>query len=342
MDKVEEKLESLGYTKEDIEEIINTYPISGIKTETLLKNITRNYNLLLDVGYSQDDIIKITKGLPSIYSITAENIKQKIESMEGLGYSKEEVLKIGKSLPGIYGYKIENIKQKIEYMESLGYSKEEVLKIGKRLPTIYSLSTDNLNRKIEHMKSLGYSKEEILKITKSQPEIYALSIENIKQKIKDIESLGYSKEEVLKMAKGLPAIYSLSIENIRQKIEYYDSIGLHDIAIIAPQNLMQSTELSYARYMFFLKEKHIAIDISNCAKLFAADKRFKRQYGIQKEELLQKYNYLENINRKKQCEDIVSLEKVTKDVSFNDAITGEEFLNKIENGRLPKEHEENR
>ena len=163
----------------------------------------------------------------------------------------------------------------------------------KGLPSIYSVSIENLKQKIEDMENLGYSREEVIKMTKGLPSIFGYSIENLKQKIEDMENLGYSRAEVIKMTKGLPSIYGLSIENMRQKIEFYDSIGLHSLAILAPKCLMQSTKLSYARYMFF-KEKSVSIDETNYAKLFASQKKFERQYGIPKEELLARYPYVQS------------------------------------------------
>ena len=76
-------------------------------------------------------------------------LKSKIEDMEKLGYSKEEIIKMTKRLPTIYGYSTDTLKQKIEDMEKLGYSKEEVIKITKSLSPIYSYSTDTLKQKIE-------------------------------------------------------------------------------------------------------------------------------------------------------------------------------------------------
>ena len=137
---------------------------------------------------------------------------------------------------------------------------------------------------------LGYSKEEVIKMTKSMPSIYGLSKENMKQKIEDIMVLGYSKEEVIKMTKSLPQIYSLSKENMKQKIDFYDSIGMHVLAVIDTKYLMQSVNLSYARYSFYM-DKGINIDIDNYRKLFIGQKNFEKSYGITKEELLKKYDY---------------------------------------------------
>ena len=56
---------------------------------------------------------------------------------------------------------------------------------------------------------------------------------------------------------------------------------------------MQSTKLSYARYMFY-KEKGITITEENYRKLFVGQKQFEKSYGMTKEELIKKYPYNEN------------------------------------------------
>ena len=254
---------NLGYTNEESKEILSTYPLNTYKPETLKKRIEEINMYMEKLGYSRAELIKVTKSLPTIYGLSIDNIRQKIEDMEKLGYSKAEVIKMTKNLPAIYGYSLENIKQKIE-----------------------------------DVKKLGYSKEEVIKMTKSLPAIYGLSIDNIKQKIEDMEKLGYSKEEVIKMTKNLPAIYSLNIDNIKQKIDFYDSIGLHELAINDTKQLMQSVSLSYARYMFY-KEKSIEITDRSYKKLFIGKKRFEKAYGITKEELLEKYDYQAYIQQKK-------------------------------------------
>ena len=212
-----------------------------------------------------------------------------------LGYSEKEYVKIVNTYP-IINMKPETLKKRVkenyDFLISLGYSKKEIIKMTKRVSAIYGYSIENIKQKIEDMEELGYSREEVIKMTKSMPAIYGYSIENIKQKIEDIEELGYSREEVIKMTIGLPTILGLSIENIKQKVEFYNYIGLCSLAVVDPKKLMQSTKLSYARYMFF-KEKGIVIDKINYNKLFANQKQFEKKYGLTKDEILQKYPYEE-------------------------------------------------
>ena len=297
MVNVKEYLISLGYSNESIEKILGNNSLTNFKEDTLLIHIKNNYNFFITFGYNHKDILKMTKTLPTLYGYSIENIKQKIEDLISLGYSKSDVIKMTKLLPALYSLSIENIKQKIEDLISLGYSKSDVIKMTKTLPALYSLSIENIKQKIDDLISLGYSCEDVIKMTKTLPTLFGLSIENIKQKIEDLISLGYSKNDVIKMTKTLPTLFGLSIENIKQKIEFYKEINLEFIMVCDTKNLMQSIDLTYARYVFF-KDKGIEINKNNYKKLFFDAKRFKKQYGIDKSTLLEKYNYQEYKEKK--------------------------------------------
>ena len=175
----------------------------------------------------------------------------------------------------------------------LGYTEEDY-EIIRNNYAVNQIKDETLIKKLKDnfafLLKMGYTKEEVIKMTKSLPQIYSYSIENMKQKIEDIISLGYTKEEVIKMTKILPAIYGFSIENMKQKIDFYDSIDMHELAVINPKQLMQSVNLSYARYSFY-KDRGIDIDMNNYRKLFDGQKRFEKAYGITKKELLEKYDY---------------------------------------------------
>ena len=253
-------LEKIGYDDNDIEKILYESNLVTLKYSTLLKKIEQNYIFFISVGYRKEDVIKMTKLLPSLYGLSIENIKQKIEDLMLLGYRKEDVIKMTKLLPTLYSYSIENIKQKIEDLISLGYSKEDVIKMTKLLPSLF-----------------------------------CLSIENMKQKIDDLISLGYDKEKVINMTQNLPSLYSYSIENIKQKIDFYKMINLDFIILEDTKKLMQSVDLTYARYMFF-KDEDIEVTRDNYRRLFYTAKIFEKQYGIDKSTLLEKYSYQEYIN----------------------------------------------
>ena len=113
---------------------------------------------------------------------------------------------------------------------------------------------------------------------------------------------GYSYEDVIIMTKKYPQLYSLSIENIREKIVFYDFIGISDLIVSRTKLLIQSVELSYARYML-LCEQGIVINMDNYTILFYGQKNFEKMFmrGISKVELMKVYNYKNNKQKDTLC-----------------------------------------
>ena len=193
-------------------------------------------------------------------------------------------------MPAIIGYNIESVKKRIEDIMSLGYNKNEVIKMIKTFPTIYGLNIDNLKKKIEDMVLLGYTKEEVIKISILCPAIYIMNFETIKNKLNVILDFDYSLKETLQIIKEFPYILASKEENIRQKLQFYKFIGLDKIVINKPKQLIQSVELSYARYMFYLS-KGVVITESNCKKLFMDQKQFKKIYKLDNNQLIKMFDY---------------------------------------------------
>ena len=151
------------------------------------------------------------------------------------------------------------------------------------------------------MYNIGYNDEEIDKILFDSNLVF-IKESTLLKKLSDIYnlliSLGYSKSDVIKMTKLLPSLYSLSIENIKQKIIFLKESNLDFVILNDTKKLMQSIDLTFARYMYF-KDNGITITSSNYRKLFYGNKVFEKQYSIDKITLLDKYNYQEYINNKK-------------------------------------------
>ena len=253
MKKTIELLKELGYNEKNINKIIESN-LDSFKDDTLFYQIKKVYILLITLGYSNKEIIQMTK-----------------------------------THPVIYGLSIYNFKQKIEDMIALGYTKEDVIKMAKYAPSIYTLNINNIKNKIEDMMLLGFTEKEVIEICKGYPPIFTHKIETIKNKIVDIISLGYTKEEVFYMIITLPSILGLSIENIGSKVEFYNSIGLREMIIKDPRKLIQSVELSYLRYEYYTKECDMDIDMYNYNILFVNSKYFEKRFGVNKKQLAKKY-----------------------------------------------------
>lgn len=122
---------------------------------------------------------------------------------------------------------------------------------------------------------------------------------------------------------------------MQRKIGFYYLIGLSELLVKAPQILVQSTALSYARYMFY-NENGIEIDETNYLKLFKSPRDFEKQYGMNHKEILSKYDYqkyLEQIQTQQQCNLNITGSDKKEDTIKNEPkmlrIAKEDFVKKI-------------
>ena len=277
---IEKKFIDFGYTKEEYNSMRNKNSIKHISDATL----TMRFNQLNDY-------------------------------LHRLGYTNQEIIKMLKSEPSLYNYSVETFKQKIDDMMSLGYTKKALMRMIKSYPTLCTLSKATINQKIESMMSLGYTKEEVMKITSMYSALFSLNIDSMRQKIDDIISMGYPKEEVMKITISFPSLYGLSIETIKKKIKFYDEINIWHNVVRNPKDLMQSANLSFARYSFYISQG-IDINTNNYTKLFVSNKEFERVFGIAREKLLGMYDYDEYL-----AEDDVLNGSITDIEIYNTALS---------------------
>ena len=84
---------------------------------------------------------------------------------------------------------------------------------------------------------------------------------------------------------------------LKEKIDFYRELNILDFIIENPKCLMQSVNLSYARYMFYSMEKNGVINSNTSRRLFVGDKQFSKQFKVTKKELLKRYSYEESRSR---------------------------------------------
>ena len=160
----------------------------------------------------------------------------------------------------------------------------------KKFPSIFRTSNSILDEKFSNIKELGYTKEQTISILKTVPGLYSVNKQFITSKVENIINLGYTKNDVIKMILNFPGLISLNIETVNHKINFYKTINIEKVFITNTKQLIQSVELSYARYEFY-KSKNIDIDENNYRKLFISQNQFINSYGITNKELMEMYNY---------------------------------------------------
>ena len=169
-----------------------------------------------------------------------------------------------------------------------------------KFPKLLRFSFTHILNTFKFLKSIGYSEDDIRKMTCIFPSIYSFGTKYILDKFNFLKGLGYTDNQVKDITISLPSIFGFSNKNLLDKIRYYKEIGLSDLIIIKPKILIQSIELSYARYEY-MKTKNIVINIKNYRKLFRSQPRFASSYGINNDDIKIMYpigSYLDNLGNK--------------------------------------------
>ena len=255
-----------------------------------MDNVAEKY--LGTLGYSQHQINKIIRDYSTaklIPSTLYTHIKENYKCLQALGYSHNNIVKITVSEPSIYDYNIDSILMKIREFMNMGYTKEEVVKMTNAFPCLFTLSASSMRTKMDYMIKLGYSKEQFIHMTVFAPAFYSYTIDNITDKISFIQSLGYTKEESIAMTCNLPILFGLSKNNISEKVRVLKEINIDSVIVKDTKILMQSSILTKARYDY-LAGQNMEINDKNYKYLFAGAEVFKSKFGVSKDALLNLYD----------------------------------------------------
>jgi len=169
---------NFGYTKEESKEILNTYPLNACKPETLKKKIEEINMYMEKLGYSKEEVIKMTKSLPTIYGLSIDNIKQKIDFYDSIGLHElaiNDTKKLMQSVSLSYArymfYKEKNIEitdksynklfiNQKQFQKAYGITKEELLEKYDYQAYIQQKKTQDLGKEtLEIQKGTSYIKQ---------------------------------------------------------------------------------------------------------------------------------------------------------------------------------------
>lgn len=255
---------------------------------------------LRDYGYSEEQIKKILlhKKLNTLKDESfLKVIPRTIKCLESLGFSPNQIIKMTSALPPIFGHSEENLRNKVFDMEELGYSRNQIIRMASNFASIFTYSINTMKTRLVEIESLGYRRGQVIRMTLDLPSLYGRTISNMATKIDDIVALGYTREEVLRMTSILPSLFSYSIENIKEKLELARSIGVESAISENPKNLMQSADLTYARSRFLIEERYFS-EAELAWVIFRNAHQFQSKFKVTKKDLLDRYRYDEYKKRK--------------------------------------------
>lgn len=250
-----------------------------------------------DLEIEDKKIVKMFLDCSSIVTISDMNLDIGIDNLNRNMEDKELVIELITKNSRVLSYSNKTINDKFNWLYSKGYTKGQVSYIVSKAESILTMEFNNkenidsnIDKKYNYLyEELGYSKEDIIGITYLFPEYYTLSLDTLKNRFNNLLKLGFSKDNAKKIFYKYPKILSIKEETLTDKYNYYLKLDFLNIFFEKPMYLMQGIELTSARYKYLIN-KGIEVSNTSYSKLFVSSKRFKKNYGINNEELLNKEN----------------------------------------------------
>ena len=204
---LEEYMMNIGYTDEQIELIINSYPLNTYTESTLLFNIKNMINFFHRNGLNNEDIIKITSTIPNLLVISTENIKNRVKELITLGFNKLEAYKMIKNYPYIIELSFQKIINKYNYLKDLGFSDDNIVDIMANKTDVICIDNTILRKIINYFTEFGFSIDDIINIINVVPEVIDLRISYINKIIDELNNYGFKKSSIIKIITTVPNLF---------------------------------------------------------------------------------------------------------------------------------------
>jgi len=261
-----------------------------------IEEINSRIDYFIDKGLTMEEIIKVCLKSSKVLNISTLNLDTTINKLKEKINDDKKILEMISKVPRILLYSVDTIDDKFNWFLKKGYSDEQTVKIICKTNTILTKEfftkdgiESDMDVKFKYLyECFGYSKEQIIYITYLFPEYFTLSMDTIKNRINNLYKLGFDDNVVRFLFYNFPQIISLKESCINEKYNYYFQLNLLEIFVKKPKCLIQSLELTDARYRYLIS-KGILVNEDNYSKLFISSNNFKKVYGIDNDELLKKY-----------------------------------------------------
>lgn len=287
IDLIFNHLLSLGYSREDIMKMTMLVPF--IYSLSVL-DIDNRYNMLLGLGYSDIDTIKLIKDNAKILIISDNQINEVIRILTDLGYSHEDIIKLTLSYSSIFN-NIEEIKNKYNYLLSFGFDNKSINNITMKIPGLYGYKYAEFCEKINYLKEIGFSFEIVLKLSRECEFFSYVALDEIKNKIRDLLTLGFTIVDLDKMIYMYPNMLIFSTNDIIDRLQFLISLGYvysYALTMIRENSLIlsYSKEMIQMKIDLFYEYDYSFFDIKNMTV------NCPRIYNIPMEQLILKLEFL--------------------------------------------------
>lgn len=285
-EKIIEILTELGLSEHAINNILNyNCEVAYMNPETLRNNI----KFYLDNGFSKTKFASMAASKYSLLLHGEDDYKPILNELHKLNVTTEEFLSMINTYSRFIDYSLDGLLSTVKWFTSKKFPKEIIKKSLIKVSQVLNASAEHLEEKYTQMNYLGFTEEELNYIISKNISCLTTEIEVLIEKKNKLLEIGFADEEACYIIYVYPDYFSMSINNIEEKLAAMKESNTLRNLLDNPKNLIQSAELTRARYYHFVSESSEILENPYWRILYSGEKLFYRRFKRDNKEIVAKY-----------------------------------------------------
>ena len=228
---LDEFLDSIGFTEEQIAHIQKIYPSSLYSESSIIYNLKSIYYFFKRNGVTNQDFVSITMTIPNIIMESIENIKIKIQEFNDLGFNKLDFYHMLKAYPYILEIGSNKINNRMDKLQELSFQRNDIISMVVECPFLLKLDPIDLQNRIQFLLDYGYTLSEAHSIIIANPSIFKETTTKLQKNIEFFHKLGFLSSETIKITSILPELLS-DTTMFQDKIQTLMRFGYSELDIV--------------------------------------------------------------------------------------------------------------
>ncbi|KAL5724982.1 hypothetical protein ACHQM5_008181 [Ranunculus cassubicifolius] len=211
-----EVFQKFGCGEAEISKIFDRHP-ALLRSNPII--LSSKLTLLLDLGLTTSDLVKIIQTRPRILSSQfGRGLSERLDVLKDLFKSQEELLKAITRNPSLLTYNQNLMRNCLLQYEKLGLSKQDLVAMLQTRPTLFPRTSFD-NEKLQYIKQTGQSKDD--KMYKYIVSIIGVSrLNTIREKVMNIEKFGFTNDQVWFLFGKSPLLLTLSADKVHRNMTF--------------------------------------------------------------------------------------------------------------------------
>lgn len=284
--KIRDILVDLGMSKHSIDNIFShNCDVAYLEPKELQNNI----KFYIDNGLGKNKLASLATHKYPLLIHGEKDYQDVLKELAKLDINSREFVSMINSSSRFIDTNLEGFLKTLKWFVSKKFPTSILKKSLLKASQILNTSVEKLEEYYVKMDVLGFTEEEKKFIISKNTSSLTTEIEVLLDKKAKLQEYGFTDEEACYIIYSYPDYFSMGLANIEDKLAAMKESDTLENLLEHPKNLIQSAELTRARYQYILSVDRNLLKGSYWRLIYSGEKLFYNRFKCYNEEVVLKY-----------------------------------------------------